>query len=157
MKFTLGLHWIILTDGIIWFGLTVLSALAFYDRMSPSWLLIVLWFSLHPIVAFTYFTLTKWSMHYPRYIWSIKTWNLLSFWLWLYQSLFFVHHIVSVGFFEHLDSIDAASASISGGIILYSWFGAFWTEYVQPFSLIRLGDIHGFDQGQHDAKSTKTV
>ena len=135
----IGVRWSVMLDGATWAGLVLMSALAFYDHISPPWLLIVLWFSLHPVVMIAY-ALARWSMYYPRYVWSIRGWAVVTGWLWLYQSLFFVHHIATEGFFARLDAIDAGSAVLASGLALYVWFDAFWAEMVQPFQLIRLSD-----------------
>lgn len=135
----IGLRWSVAIDGAVWSGLTLLSALAMYDRVSPPWLLMVLWFSLHP-AAMVACALAKRSMHYPRYVWSIGGWVATTGWLWLYQTLFFAHHVATDGFFAPLDAVDSGSAVVAGGLALYAWFDAFWAEMVQPFHLVRLSE-----------------
>lgn len=135
----IGMRWSVLLDGAVWAGLALLSALALFKYIHPPWLLIVLWFSLHPITMIAY-ALAKWSMYYPRYVWSIRSWVITTGWLWLFQSLFFVHHIVTDGFFAPLGAIDAGSATLAAGVALYIWFDAFWAELIQPFPLVRLSE-----------------
>lgn len=130
-------------DGAVWSGLVLLSTLALYDQIRPPWLLIVLWFSLHPAVMIAY-GIARWSMYYPRYVWSIRGWSVTTGWLWLFQSLFFVHHIVTVGFFSRLDAIDAGAATVTSVVALYAWFDAFWAELVQPFHMVRLSEAQSF-------------
>ena len=137
------MRWSVMLDGATWAGLVLLSTLALYDQIRPPWLLIVLWFSLHPAVMIAY-ALARWSMYYPRYLWSIRGWTLTTGWLWLFESLFFVHHIATDGFFAQLDAIDAGSAVLASSVALYVWFDAFWAELVQPFYLVRLKEARSY-------------
>lgn len=134
------MRWSVMLDGAVWAGLTLLSALAMFDRVSPPWLLFVTWFSLHPAVMIVYMS-ARWTMYYPRYLWSMRGWTVTTTWLWLYQTLFFVNHIAKKGFVSDLDLVDSGSATLAAGLAVYVWFDAFWADLVQPYQLVRLSDL----------------
>ena len=131
---------IVLLDGAIWIALTLLSALALFDRINSPWILIVLWFTLHPMIMLASL-FVKFSLYYPRYRWSMKNWITTTTFLWAYQSLFFVYHIVIHGFFQDLSIADGASAIIAAGISVDVWQDAFWAEMLQPYSFKKLSEI----------------
>lgn len=134
-------------DGAVWAGLLVLSGLALYDRVRPPWLLFIAWFALHPGIALAYLA-SKWSSRYARYVVSMKAWIATTTYLWLYQTLFFVHHIATKGFSADLEIVDAGSAALAAGLALYIWFDAFWADFVQPYQLVRLGDVQDYYRGK---------
>lgn len=136
-------RWSVLLDGAAWAGLLVLSGLALFDRVRPPWLLFVTWFSLHPGIALAYLA-SKWSSRYARYLVTMKSWIAATTYLWLYQTLFFAHHIATRGFAVDLELIDAGSAALTAGVALYVWFDAFWADFVGPYQLVRLGDVKDY-------------
>src|SRR3990172_8243611 len=136
----INVRWSLCLDGLLWAGLLGLSVMALYDRMNPPWLLMILWFSLHPAIMLAYL-FARWTTHYSRYIWAMKSWITTTTYLWFFQSLFFIHHIVTRGFFVEMEILDSASAMIAAAICLNEWFEAFWAEMVRPFSLIKYGVI----------------
>src|SRR3989304_3561656 len=83
----------------------ILSILALFNRINPPWLFISIWFFLHPLLMFIYFA-TKFTLYYPPYRWSLQSWSIITTFLWLYQSLFFIYHSIIHGFLSVLSIVD---------------------------------------------------
>ena len=132
----------VLIDGLIWIILFIFSILALFNRINPPWLFISIWFFLHPLLMLIYFV-TKFTLYYPPYRWSLQSWSIITTFLWLYQSLFFIYHSIIHGFLSDLSIVDGASAFIASGLAIHVWSDAFWTEWLQPFSFRRFGELQG--------------
>jgi len=134
------MHWVIAIDGIIWVTLMISSIFTLYNKTKSSWLYMTAWFVLHPIIIILY-SMSKFSMYYVRHVSSMNIWIIITSSMWFFQSIILIHHIINKGFLNFLDVVDSSLGFIASVIALYSWFGAFWSEFVRPFSLIRYDDI----------------
>jgi hypothetical protein len=127
-------------DGAAWLALWVLSAAALFDRMQPPWLLAVLWLSLHPVALALYLG-SSWSSRYRRYVWALRSWITVTTYVWIYQSFFFVAHVVAEGFYADMGPQDSAAAAVGASACLYVWCDAAWCEAVRPFHFVKFGSV----------------